>query len=119
MKLKYAKSNLQYARMNRRINNTTEAERLLWYLYLRKHECNFARQYRIGGYIVDFYCPKKKLVIELDGGQHYEDQELRYDENRTKYLNELGIKVLRYNNIELKSSFREVCEDIERNLKGE
>lgn len=56
----------------------------------------FRRQHSIGKYIVDFYCPEKSLIVEVDGGQHDEEKQRRYDENRTKYFENLGLKVLRF-----------------------
>ena len=73
----------------------TPAERKLWSV-IRNDQlgCNFRRQHAIGNYIPDFVCIEKKLIIELDGSQHLEQQE--YDQERTKYLNSLGYKVIRF-----------------------
>ncbi len=68
-------------------------------------------------YIVDFYCPKAKLVIELDGSQHYEEQAEKYDEERTKYLNQHGIEVLRYTNRDIHTRFTDVCRNIEYQIQ--
>lgn len=76
--------------------NPTEAEQLLWQL-LRKRQlfdCRFRRQHPFPPYIVDFYCPAKNLIIELDGGQHQDRQE--YDRERSRFLNSLGKQVLRF-----------------------
>ena len=70
------------------------------------------RQKVIGNYIVDFYCKKAKLVIELDGSQHYTEEISKYDEERTKYLEQYGLMVLRIPNIEIKRNFKGVCENI-------
>ena len=95
----------------------TKEEKHLWYDYLKpnrqKSGVAFNRQRVIGGYIVDFYCPKAKLVIELDGSQHYEEDALLYDEKRTAYLNQHGIIVLRYSNRDIHTRFKEVCDDID------
>ena len=82
----------QYAPKNRSLKplaqhlrkNMTQQERHLWYDYLKNNPFNFYRQYVVGNYILDFYCAKKQLAIELDGGQHYEDDNILYDEERTK-----------------------------------
>jgi len=78
--------------------NMTDAEITLW-LHLRKKQVNgiqFFRQRPIGNYIVDFYAPDSKLVIEVDGGQHFEDEGLAYDEVRDSHLRGLGLNVLRF-----------------------
>ncbi len=75
----------------------TNVEKLLWYLLRNRQIANakFRRQHPIGPYIVDFYCHEASLAIELDGGQHAE-QQLDYDHNRTEYIESQGIKVLRF-----------------------
>ncbi len=80
----------------------TDAESRLWYT-LRRHGLEgrkFRRQHPFGPYILDFYCPSARLVVELDGGQHYEDEGLRSDEVRTRYLESRGLRVLRFTNLE-------------------
>jgi len=94
-------------------NNATKQEEHLWYNFLRKHRLQFYRQRIIGSYITDFYCPKVKLVIELDGAQHYEKEALEYDEIRTEYLNAAGLFVLRFTNREIDDNFEAVCQAIE------
>ena len=111
MYIKYEKKNKYRARNLRK--NMTEAERKLWYVYLRKHKERFLRQKTIDNYIVDFYCPTKKLVIELDGGQHYSDEGERYDNIRSEILERYGLKILRFTNIEINKYFKGVCEAIE------
>ena len=74
----------------------------------------FYRQRIIGNYIVDFYCPKAKLIIELDGSQHYEEEAVEYDILRTEYLSSFGLIVLRFTNREIDISFEGVCQNIER-----
>jgi very-short-patch-repair endonuclease len=92
--------------------NMTDAERLLWSKVRRKQlkGYQFYRQKNIGNYIVDFYCPSGKLVIEIDGGQHYSEVGKRTDETRDKYLSRLGFTVLRF-------SDREIFENIQGALK--
>ncbi|MCL2562974.1 MAG: endonuclease domain-containing protein [Oscillospiraceae bacterium] len=95
-------------------NNATKQENRLWYDFLRKRRPPFYRQRIIGNYIVDFYCPKAKLVIELDGAQHYEDEAMEYDMLRTEYLNSCGLSVLRFSNKEVDACFEGVCQSVER-----
>ena len=90
--------------------NQTKEEALLWYNFLRKCPVRFHRQYVIGNYIADFYCHKAKLVIELDGSQHYEDP--AYDIRRDAWLKEQGLTVLRIPNNAIKDNFSGVCEQI-------
>ena len=92
--------------------NMTKEERHLWYDFLKQQPHTFNRQKVIGNYIVDFYCADAKLVIELDGSQHYESDGKLADAQRDEYLNSLGIKVLRYSNHDVNQNFRTVCEDI-------
>lgn len=70
------------------------------------------RQKVIGRYIVDFYCASAKLVIELDGSQHYEDEGKEKDNIRDEYLKSIGLDVLRYSNLEIHRNFQSVCDDI-------
>lgn len=96
--------------------NMTQQEWNLWYFYLRNHRLKWYRQRIIDRFIVDFYCHAAKLVIEIDGKQHYTEQGIAYDVERTQVLQEYGLKVLRYTNQQLEYNFQEVCWDIERNL---
>ena len=90
----------------------TKEERHLWYDFLRDYPVKIYRQKIVGNYILDFYCEKAKLAIELDGSQHYEDAGQEYDKKRTLYLNELGIEVFRVSNLDVNKNFRGVCEAI-------
>ena len=108
----YHKDNIPLARQLRK--NMTPWERKLWYEYLRYYPIRFQRQKAIGAYIADFYCAKVQLVIELDGGGHYCPEEQRRDALRTAALNEMGIRVLRYCNMDVDKNFRGVCEQIDR-----
>lgn len=96
--------------------NMTQQEWNLWYFYLRNHRLKWYRQRIIDRFIVDFYCHAAKLVIEIDGKQHYTEQGIAYDAERTQVLQEYGLKVLRYTNQQLEYNFQEVCWDIEKNL---
>ena len=89
--------------------NMTEAERKLWYQFLKQLPVTVNRQKVMGNYIVDFYCHSAKLVVELDGSQHYDEEAERYDERRTDYLNDLGLKVLRFTNMDIDRHFESVC----------
>jgi very-short-patch-repair endonuclease len=93
--------------------NMTKEERHLWYDYLRNYPVRFLRQKVIDNYIVDFYCHEARLIIELDGSQHYEEQELKYDEIRTEYLQQRDLAVIRIPNNEITRNFRGVCEYID------
>lgn len=96
-------------------NNVTEAEKTLWKkLKRRQLGLQFRRQFGIGGYILDFYCPERKLAVELDGGFHRKRKE--YDKDRTKYLNSLNIKVTRFWNQEVVDDVDVVMEKIKKEL---
>ena len=94
-------------------SNMTDAERKLWSL-LRGNQLGvkFRRQVPFGRYVVNFYCPKAKLVIELDGSQHHAIKAVRDDTERDAYLRRLGHKVLRYSNIEILQNEDGVLQDI-------
>ena len=99
-------------------NNPTKEENHLWYDFLRSYPVRFHRQYVIENYIVDFFCPKAKLIIELDGSQHYTtDRAVDYDLKRTKDIEKYGFLVLRYSNLDIHRQFRNVCEDIDDHVQ--
>ena len=98
--------------------NMTKYENHLWYDFLRTYPVRFRRQEIIGNFIADFYCNKAKLVIELDGSQHYEEDKIKYDRQRTEYLNTLGIEVRRFTNLDISKKFRNVCNDIDIVVKS-
>ena len=108
MTLPYDKNRIENARALRK--NATPQENHLWYDFLRKYPLRFQRQKTIGQYIVDFYCHSARLVIEIDGGQHFTDDAERHDASRTSVLNKYGLEVLRFSNREINLNFREVCE---------
>ena len=99
--------------------NQTKEESLLWYRFLKKHPLLFKRQYVIGNYIVDFYCHKAKLAIELDGSGHYDPEKMERDQLRTQYLESLGVRVLRFTNLDVTKNFHGVCEKIQEVIKFE
>ena len=92
--------------------NMTRVERHLWYDFLKQLPVTFNRQKVIGRYIVDFYCAEAKLVIELDGSQHFEDAGAEADRERDEYMKSMGLMVLRYPNSAIWGNFEGVCEDI-------
>jgi very-short-patch-repair endonuclease len=92
--------------------NMTKEERHLWYDFLKSLPVTVNRQKVIGNYIVDFYIATSKIVIELDGSQHFENSGIKNDSKRDAFLNNLGIKVLRYSNLDINQRFENVCEDI-------
>ena len=98
-------------------NDMTRQEKRLWYEFLKTYPVRFYRQRPICGYIVDFYCAKAKLIIELDGSQHFTEDGLEYDEMRSDMLEELGLEVIRYTNPQTDKEFESVCMDIDRKVK--
>ena len=107
----YNKSNIPLAKALRK--NMTPWERKLWYEYLRYYPVRFQRQKAIGNYIVDFYCAKARLVIELDGGGHYTPEQTEKDNIRTKELEQMKLSVLRICNLDIDRNFSGVCEFID------
>ncbi len=97
--------------------NMTKEEKHLWYDFLKTLPVTIHRQKVIGNYIVDFYCAKFNLVIELDGSQHYNEKGKEKDEKRDLFLESLGLKVLRYSNLDVNKNFKVVCQDIINNMK--
>ena len=97
--------------------NMTKEERHLWYDFLKTLPTTVHRQKVIGKQIVDFYIAEAKLVIELDGSQHFEEERKQADIVRDKYLQALGLTVLRYANSGVNRNFNGVCEDIWNRLK--
>ena len=91
----------------------TKEERHLWYDYLRSYPIRFSRQKVLGKYIADFYCAEAKIVIELDGSQHYENSGIQKDADRTAFLEGYGLTILRIQNNEVSRNFQGVCEYID------
>ena len=94
----------------------TKEERHLWYDFLKDLPVTINRQKVIGKYVVDFYCASAKIVIELDGSQHYEEKAQFKDKERDAFLRSLGLKVLRYSNYDLNKHFDGVCNDILKHI---
>ncbi len=113
MTIIYNKSRQKDARRQLR-KESTKAEKIMWEeLRNRKLSVKFRRQYGIGHYITDFCCPEKKLVIEIDGGIHTEDEQIYYDKERSQSIEELGFKVLRFWNKDVENNLDSVLENIE------
>jgi len=93
--------------------NPTDAEKKLWYSFLRTFNHRVLRQRPINNYIVDFYCAKLRLVIEIDGDTHFTDQGLEYDRVRTSVLEGYGLKVIRFTNKQVLEDFDAVCASIQ------
>ena len=110
----YNRANIPLAKNLR--SNMTPWERKLWYNFLRQYPVRFQRQKAIGNYIVDFYCAKALLVIELDGGGHYTPEKIENDNLRTEVLNHMNLTVLRFSNLDIGQHFSEVCAHINRTV---
>ena len=95
----------------------TKEERRLWYDFLRGYPVRFSRQKVLGKYIADFYSAKARLVIELDGSQHFEESNLAKDAERTAFLEAYGLRVIRIPNNEVNNNFQGVCEYIDAVVK--
>ena len=91
----------------------TKQEQHLWFGFLRNYPIRFQRQKTIDYFIADFYCSAARLVVELDGSQHYEEQGLIYDKERAAVLEQYGVKVLRFSNLEVERNFQGVCTAID------
>jgi len=113
--LRYNENLKERARTLRK--NMTPAEKELWYKYLKKIEVNVLRQRSIENFIVDFYIPSKKLVIEIDSCSHYSDEAKIYDQYRTQILESLGLSVLRFTNTDIHNNFEGVCQVINKELQ--
>jgi len=111
MQRKHNSSLVPFAKELRK--SMTREERHLWYDFLRSYPIRFQRQKILGQYIVDFYCAKAQLVIELDGSQHFEEAAVHQDEARTSFLKQYGVTVLRIPNCDVNQNFRSVCEYID------
>ena len=97
--------------------NMTKEERHLWYDFLKTYPVQFRRQYVIGPYYVDFFCYQVKLIVELDGSQHCEPNQLEYDKKRTEYLEKQGYYVMRFSNRDVMGQFCGVCTAIDNAVK--
>ena len=111
----YNKSNIPLAKHLRK--NMTPWEKKLWYQFLRNYPVRFQRQKAIGNYIADFYCAKARLVVELDGGEHYTPEQIERDKIRTTELENMNLTVLRFLNRDIDRNFNGVCEYIDLFVK--
>ena len=95
-------------------NSPTDAEIVLWARLQRKqlNGKKFRRQASIGPYIVDFYCPEYRVIVELDGAGHHTEDGAKHDERRTEYLEKRGLRVLRFENKEVLENLRDVLQTI-------
>ena len=114
-KIYYSEHTKNFAKELRK--DETPEEKTLWYGFLRSYPVQFKRQKRIGNYIVDFYCASAKLIVELDGGQHFEPEAIEYDTKRTEYLQSLGYTVMRITNTDVKTNFYGVCTYLDEYIK--
>ena len=114
--LPYEKANVPLARSLRK--NMTPWERRLWYGFLRAYPVRFQRQKALGPAIADFYCAKAGLVLELDGGGHFEPAQQEKDAARTAELETMGLRVFRISNLEVDRNFAGVCEAIDQAVKA-
>ena len=117
MELKYKHNKNIVSNAKELRKNMTKEERHLWYDFLRNYPVKVLRQKIIGDYIVDFYCDKAKLVVELDGSQHYMVTGEAKDIERDNFLNSLNLKVLRFSNADINKHFYEVCTVIDNTVK--
>ena len=115
MSLPYKAGSIPRAKKLRK--NATPQENHLWYDFLKSYPVRFQRQKSIGKYIVDFYCHAAKLVIEIDGSQHFTEQGSAQDEERTQFLSSYGLFVLRFSNHDINTQFQAVCEQIDLTVR--
>jgi len=117
---KHTKSSLKLTRKKLR-SKLTPAEAFLW-KYLKSKQLDhkrFTRQHSIGSYVVDFYCPSQKLIIELDGEVHFNHAAEEYDKKRTAFLNEAGFTVIRFENKMVFEHLSSVLDEIKSNFNNE
>ena len=112
---KYNKNLISFAKSLRK--SMTKEERRLWYDFLRNYPVRFYRQKVLGKYIADFYCAQAKLVIELDGSQHFEAEGEKNDMERTRFLQDMNLHVIRISNNDIAENFIGVCEYIDTIVK--
>ena len=105
---------LSIARSLRR--EMTPQERRLWFCFLKNYPVKFFKQRIIENYIVDFYCSPAKLVIEVDGSQHYDPEKMESDRKRSEVFQKYGLEVIRFSNREVNQYFDSVCESIHRTV---
>ena len=114
MSLPYKQDLIPFAKELRK--NMTPQERRLWYCFLKDYPIRFQRQKAIKSFIADFYCHKAKLVIEIDGSQHYTDDGMAKDAERTALLEEYNLDVIRFSNRDIDRNFEGVCYEIDKKI---
>ena len=112
----YDHKNVGFARKLRK--EMTPWERKLWYCFLTQYQPRFQRQRPVGPFIVDFYCARARLVVELDGGGHYDPVAKSKDDARTAQFEQLGLKVVRFCNLDIDKNFYGVCTVIDQEVKA-
>ena len=112
----YNKENIPLAKILRK--NMTPWERKLWYEFLREYPIRFQRQKAIDNFIADFYCHKAKLIIEIDGSEHYTEKGIKADNFRTEILEGYDLRVIRFTNRQVDTNFNGVCEHIDTTVKA-
>jgi very-short-patch-repair endonuclease len=95
----------------------TPQEKHLWYDFLKTYPVHFYRQRPIYKFIADFYCSKAKLVIEIDGSQHYSEDGFEYDKLRSEIINKYGVEVIRFSNYDIDNNFEGVCFTIDKTVR--
>lgn len=115
MPLPYQRKLIPRAKELRR--EATKQENHLWYDFLRAYPIRFQRQKTIDSFIADFYCYRAKLIVELDGAQHFTSQGTAYDQERTAILQRYGLEIIRFTNREVDESFASVCTEIDKRVK--
>ena len=116
MKVQKNNNLLPTAKMLRK--NMTPHERKLWYMFLREYPVKIYKQRIIESFIVDFYCASARLVIEIDGSQHFTQQGIEYDKERSAIIKAYNLKVLRFTNYEVDTAFKDVCETIDEEIRA-
>ena len=115
MSLPYQREKIPRARELRK--NMTKQEKHLWYDFLSTHPVRFQRQKTIRSFIVDFYCHEARLIVEVDGSQHYTENGKAYDKDRTDLFKEFDLEVIRFSNYDVDTNFNGVCEEINKIVK--
>ncbi len=116
MSLTYNKKNIALAKNLRK--NATPQENHLWYDFLSKYPVRFQRQKAIDNFIADFYCHKAKVIIEIDGSQHFTQEGWKKDRFRTEILQGYDLKVIRFSNYQIDTEFYAVCQYIDDVVKA-
>lgn len=113
----YNHNNIKFGKELRR--NMTKEERHLWFDYLSTYKPRFYKQRLIGNYIADFYCAKARLVIELDGGQYYDESYNQHNDRlRTEFFDSRNIEVIRFSNVDIWNNFEGVCSRVDEAVRG-